>query len=64
MFKRILDSFLLSTALTFGCLGIAHAYSGWDHPSAPELDPTVLGSGISILAGGLILFNERRRKRK
>jgi hypothetical protein len=33
-------------------------------PSAPELDPTLFGSGAAILAGGMILFNERRRKRK
>jgi hypothetical protein len=33
-------------------------------PSAPELDPTVLGSGAAILAGGLMLLNERRRVRK
>ena len=33
-------------------------------PSAPELDPSVLGSGTVILTGGLILLNERRRNRK
>jgi len=33
-------------------------------PSAPELNPTFLGSGAAILAGGMILLNERRRNRK
>jgi hypothetical protein len=33
-------------------------------PSAPELDPALLGSGVAILSGGIILLNERRRNRK
>jgi hypothetical protein len=33
-------------------------------PSAPELDPTLLGSGVTILVGGMFLLNERRRNRK
>jgi hypothetical protein len=37
---------------------------GDSDPSAPELDPTFLGSGIAILVGGVILLNERRRARK
>ena len=67
MFKRILGAFLLTIGLTVGAIGIAHAHGwgGWGNdPSAPELDPSVLGSGAAILAGGLILFNERRRNRK
>ncbi|HUN59149.1 MAG TPA: hypothetical protein VMU41_13630 [Candidatus Binataceae bacterium] len=63
MFTRIFGTFLLVFGATLGALGMAHAYGGWN-PSAPELDPTVLGSGVSILAGGWILLNERRRNRK
>ena len=37
---------------------------GGGSPSAPELDPTLLGSGMAILAGGVILLIERRRNRK
>ena len=33
-------------------------------PSAPELDPTLLGGGVAILFGSMILLNERRRNRK
>jgi hypothetical protein len=45
-----------------GCGG--HSVPGGGSPSAPELDPTLLGSDVAILAGGLILLNERRRSRK
>jgi hypothetical protein len=70
MFKRILGAFLLTIGLTVGAIGIAHAHGwggwgGWGNdPSAPELDPGVLGSGAAILAGGVILLNERRQNRK
>jgi hypothetical protein len=70
MFKRILGAFILTTGLTFGAIGVARADRGYgpgpwgNHPSAPELDPTLLISGITILAGGLILLDERRRARK
>jgi hypothetical protein len=65
--KRIFGAFLLTVGLTFGAIGVAHAngWGSWGHdPSAPELDPSILGSGITILAGGLILLNERGRNRK
>jgi hypothetical protein len=66
MFKRILGAFILTFGLTLGTLGMAHAYDGWrgNDPSAPELDPSIVGSGVAILAGGVILLNERRRNRK
>jgi hypothetical protein len=67
MFKRILGASLLTIGLTVGALGIAHAHDGqgwWNDPAAPELDPTVIGSGAAILAGGVVLLNERRRNRK
>jgi|HubBroStandDraft_1064217.scaffolds.fasta_scaffold408971_2 hypothetical protein len=65
MFKRIIGAFILTFGLTLGTLGMAHA-NGWrgNDPSAPELDPSILGSGAAILAGGVILLNERRRNRK
>ncbi|HTT76368.1 MAG TPA: hypothetical protein VMF50_10370 [Candidatus Binataceae bacterium] len=64
MYKRILGVFVLMIGLTVGGFGIAHAYNhGWGN-DAPELDPTTLGSGIAVLAGGVILLNERRRSRK
>jgi hypothetical protein len=64
MFKRILGAFLLTFGLTLGAFGIAHAHGWGNDPSAPELDPTVLGSGAAILVGGVILLNERRQNRK
>jgi hypothetical protein len=65
MFRRIVGAFLLTFGLTLGALGAAHAHGGgWNDPSAPELDPTVLGSGATILVGGVILLNERRHNRK
>jgi hypothetical protein len=65
MFKRILGTFLLTFGLTLGAFGVVHAKGGWrNDPTAPELDPTILGSGAAILAGGVILLNERRQNRK
>jgi hypothetical protein len=31
--------------------------------SAPELDPSSLGGGVVVFAGGLLALNERRRKK-
>jgi hypothetical protein len=69
MFLRILGVFVVTTGLMFGLISPAHAYHQpypppGHNPSAPELDPTSLGSGIAILAGGFLLLNERRRARK
>jgi hypothetical protein len=63
---RILAGLLMIGGLTFGAIGTTHA---WDHngpppQSAPELDPGAIGGGIMILAGGLLLLNERRRNRQ
>jgi hypothetical protein len=46
-----------------GCDG-RKDFHGVGDAGAPELDPNLLGSGIIILAGGVILLNERRRARK
>lgn len=64
MFRRILALLFLALALTFSIVGFANAYPGGDHGwgySAPELDPTALGSGLALLAGGILLIAERRR---
>jgi hypothetical protein len=39
-------------------------FRGNGHNSAPELDPTALGSGILMLAGGVLLLSERRRQKR
>lgn len=70
MFSRILGVFVVTTGLMFGVISPAHAYHQplppppGHGPSAPELDPGALGSGAAILAGGVMLLNERRRARK
>ena len=64
MFSRILATLSLSLALTFSIVGFANAYSGGNHGyQAPELDPAALGSGLAVLAGGILLVAERRRAR-
>jgi hypothetical protein len=35
-----------------------------DPVSAPELNPSVLGSGLTLLTGGALLLAERRRARR
>lgn len=40
--------------------GRGEGNSGGD-PSAPELNPAYLGSGLALLAGGILLLSERRR---
>jgi hypothetical protein len=77
MTLHFLRTSILAIALSVGAIGIANA--GTDngngnggvnngnqngHQSAPELDPTALGSGTMLLAGGFLLLNERRRKRE
>jgi hypothetical protein len=77
MFARSVGTLLIASALTFGALGMANA--GSDHGkgnggqnngkgngknSVPELDPTALGRGIIVLAGGLFLLTEGRRRSK
>jgi hypothetical protein len=76
MTSRLFGTIVLALALSFGMMGMANA--GTDNGKgnggmnngnqngrnqAPELDPTALGSGIMILAGGLLMLNERRSKR-
>lgn len=77
--RRVVKVLTLMTALTLAGVGFANAHEnggnggrgwgngggGWGDPSpAPELDPAILGSGLALLAGGVMLLNERRRSRK
>jgi hypothetical protein len=67
MISRLLGSLVLTGGIMFGAIGLACAQSS-SRPvpvsprAVPELDPTALGGGIMILAGGLLVLNERRRK--
>jgi hypothetical protein len=75
MISRLFGTSVLALVLSFGVIGIANA--GTDngkgnggsnngnqngHHDAPELDPTTFGGGIMIMAGGLLILGERRRR--
>jgi len=73
MLIRVLASSLMVGGLTFGVIGTTRAQEAQDfshhfptpvHQSAPELDPSTIGSGLMILAGGVLLLNERRRNKR
>jgi hypothetical protein len=34
------------------------------HPVAPEIDPSLLGSGLALLAGGVLVVMERYRRNR
>ena len=75
MTLRFLRTCILAIALGIGAIGMANA--GTDNGNGnggvnngnqngrqvPELDPGALGGGIMLLAGGLLMLHERRRKR-
>jgi len=70
MLIRVLAGSLMVGGLTFGVIGTTRAQEAQDfshhfptpvHQSAPELDPSTIGSG---LAGGVLLLNERRRNKR
>ena len=48
----------LATLCLFGLGGTAHAF----YSEVPELDPGIAASGLALLAGGLMLLIERRRR--
>jgi hypothetical protein len=53
---------LAGTALAEGH-GHHHGWGhGWGH--APEIDPSLIGSGLALLGGSFLLFIERYRRRK
>lgn len=69
MFLRIGGILVLTGAIMFGVMGVLHAQPTLGTPggtrspnAAPELDPNALGSAFAMLAGGVFLLNERRRK--
>jgi hypothetical protein len=77
MLGRILGGLLMVTALTTATMNLAYAgtdngkgnggvnngnQNGKNKNDAPELDPSYLGSGILLLAGGVLLLNERSRR--
>jgi len=71
MFSRIAGVVVLTGAIVLGSMGLGRAESpstttigGIKPPpsAVPEFDPDPLGSAIVILAGGLFLLNEHRRK--
>jgi hypothetical protein len=72
MISRIAGVLVLTATITFGFLGIApvHATSSTTStiikPSTkvPELNPMGLASGVALLVGGVLLLNERRRKKE
>ena len=50
--------FLLQVAGT----ALAHGHGhGWGH--APEIDTSLIGSGLALLVGSFLLFIERYRRR-
>jgi hypothetical protein len=65
MVARIVGTLLLTGGLFFSGVIAANAfpYPPPNPPrrSAPELDPSSLGAGVVMLAGGLLALNERRR---
>jgi hypothetical protein len=68
MISRLLTASILASSLVLGYIGVSNAQStSTISPStvkkAPELDPTSLGSAIFVLVGGLLVLNERRRKK-
>jgi len=76
MLPRFLGTLVLAAALIFGAIGAANAGTdngkgnngqnngnAYGRYSAPELDPTGLADGIVLLAGGLLVLHERRRKK-
>jgi len=66
MISRILRDLMLTIGLVFGLTNVVNAQRTPIpvRASVPELDPAVVGGGIVLLAGGLLVLNERRSKKK
>jgi hypothetical protein len=69
MVSRLFVASTLAGTLTFGFAGMAKAQnpgptavSPTVRKSAPELDPLAIRGGVVMLAAGLLIFSERRRK--
>jgi hypothetical protein len=61
-FLRKALSSLGSCGLLLLALG-GTAMADW-HPTAPEIDPSLLGSGLALLAGGVLVVMERYRRNR
>jgi hypothetical protein len=74
--RRFIGTAILAAVLTCSVIGLAQAGSdngngnggqnngnqnGKNKDAAPELNPTELVSGLTLLCGGLLLLDERRR---
>ena len=69
MFSRVAATLVLTGAIVFGGIGVVQAQTTSTigglkpRPSAvPEFDPNAIGGAIVMLAGGVFLLNEHRRK--
>ncbi|MBB6146667.1 hypothetical protein HNQ77_004646 [Silvibacterium bohemicum] len=69
--KKLFRYSTLAVGLALGTGVMAHAYDRpWPHdpgpgheaPSAPEVDPSLAFSGITLLAGTLTVMRARKRK--
>lgn len=70
--KRMVSHLALlgpSAIFLLGLAGTALAHPGFGHGwghhhwgSAPEIDPSLMSSGLALLAGGLMLVVERYRR--
>lgn len=64
---RALSSFGSSALFSLAFAGFAlaaghdHHWHHWGH--APEIDPSLIGSGLALLGGGLLLLIDRYRRR-
>jgi hypothetical protein len=68
MLARALGLVVLTCTLAFTAIGVANAAPSTISPlppiprtAAPEIDPAVFGTGIAIMACGMLLLAERRR---
>jgi len=60
-----------ATALTIAGAGIAEARHSrprprpfpWKPSKAPEVDPGLARGALAVLAGGLLIFSDRRRRK-
>jgi hypothetical protein len=70
MRSRTFGMVVLTGCLVFSAIGIAHATPVSSTstipkpPSAPELDPNALRSGLTLLGGGVLMLAERRRRNR
>lgn len=65
LIARILGMLVLTGGLVLGASRLSNiptTRAASAARSVPELDSNALGSGITILVGGLLLLHERRRK--